>query len=53
VGASEETLLLLALASSLVALGGHLAYASTIFGTLVKGKAMPQEVLVAVGSGDE
>jgi cbb3-type cytochrome oxidase subunit 1 len=53
VGASGDTLLLLALASSLVAFAGHLAYASTIFGTLVRGKAISQEVLVSVGSEDE
>jgi cbb3-type cytochrome oxidase subunit 1 len=53
VGASGDTLLLLALVSSIIAFTGHLAYASTIFGTIVKGTAMPQEVLVSVGPADE
>lgn len=53
VGASGDTLLLLALAASLVALAGHLSYASTVLGTMVKGKAVAQEVLVGLEASDE
>lgn len=52
-GASGETLLLLALISAGIAFAGHLAYASTVLSTVVKGKAVAQEVLVTVGVEDE
>lgn len=48
IGASGDTLMLLALVSAIVALAGHLSYASTVLGTLVKGKAVPQEILVGM-----
>ncbi|MCI0679641.1 MAG: cbb3-type cytochrome c oxidase subunit I [Actinobacteria bacterium] len=53
VGAGGDTLLLLALISAVVALMGHLSDASTVFGTLVRGRAVPQEVLVSMGVEDE
>ena len=53
VGATADTLVLLALAFSVVAFMGHLAYASTILGTLVRGRAIPQEILVAREADDE
>jgi hypothetical protein len=46
VGASSDTLLLLAVLSAAVAMLGHFAYTSTILGTLVKGPARTQEVLL-------
>ncbi len=46
VGASSDTLLLLAVLSAVVAMLGHFAYTSTILGTVVKGPARTQEVLV-------
>ncbi len=53
-GASVETLLLLALVTAIIGFFGHLAYAGTVLGTVVKGKAVPQEVLVRFGeSSDE
>jgi hypothetical protein len=48
VGASGDTLLFLAVVFAMVTLGGHLAYASTVFGTLVRGRAVSQEVLISV-----
>jgi cytochrome c oxidase cbb3-type subunit I len=53
VGASGDTLLLLALVSAVVAFVGHASYASTILSTVVKGKAVAQEMLVAVGEIDD
>lgn len=49
-GAAVDTLVLLALVFSVVAFGGHAAYASTILGTIVKGPARSQELLVSVES---
>lgn len=53
VSGAGETLLLLALISALIALAGHLSYTATIMGTLVKGKAVAQEVLVGMETTDE
>lgn len=50
-GATTDTLMLFALFSAVVAFLGHAAYASTIFGTLVKGRARTQEMLVSVEEG--
>jgi cytochrome c oxidase cbb3-type subunit I len=47
-GATVDALILLALVSALIAFLGHSAYARTILGTVVKGKARPQEMLVSV-----
>ena len=49
--ATTDTLMLLGLASAVVAFLGHSAYASTILGTVVKGRPRPQEVLVSVEEG--
>lgn len=53
VGGSVDTLLLVAVAFGVVTLAGHLAYASTIFSTLTRGKPTIQEVLVTKGAADE
>lgn len=47
-GATVDTLVLLALVSAVITLGGHAAYASTILGTIVKGPVRSQELLVSV-----
>lgn len=47
VGATSDTLILLALVSAVVVMVGHFAYTSTILGTVVRGKAGAQEVLIA------
>lgn len=47
-GATVDVLLLLALVSAVIAFFGHTAYASTILGTVVKGPARHQELLVSV-----
>ncbi|HEX6947872.1 MAG TPA: cbb3-type cytochrome c oxidase subunit I [Acidimicrobiia bacterium] len=47
-GGVVDVLVLLALISAVVAFFGHAAYASTILGTIVKGPARAQEVLVSV-----
>jgi len=52
-GGGADALMLLALIAAFVAFAGHLAYASTVLGTVVKGKAVPQEVLVGAEHGDE
>lgn len=53
VGATADTLVLVALLFATIAFLGHLAYASTIFGTLVRGRAVPQEMLMATEGADE
>lgn len=47
-GASYDTLLLIAIVFAFVLLGGVGGYASIIFGTITRGKAIPQEVLVDI-----
>ncbi len=47
-GASYDTLLLIAIIFAFVLLGGVGGYASIIFGTITRGKAIPQEVLVDI-----
>ena len=47
-GGTVDLLVLLALLSAIVGLFGHAAYASTILGTIVKGRARAQELLVSV-----
>ena len=47
-GGTVDLLVLLALLSAIVGFFGHAAYASTILGTIVKGPARPQELLVSV-----
>jgi cytochrome c oxidase cbb3-type subunit 1 len=46
-GNAYETLLLVALFFGLVLFAGLYGYASIVFGTIARGKSMPQEVLVA------
>ena len=53
VGGSVDALLLVAVAFGVVTLAGHLAYASTIFSTLTRGKSTIQEVLVTKGAANE
>ncbi|MGD2061118.1 MAG: cbb3-type cytochrome c oxidase subunit I [Acidimicrobiia bacterium] len=50
-GNSYDTLVLIALVFAVVLLGGLGSYASIIFGTVARGKAIPQEVLVAREAG--
>jgi cbb3-type cytochrome oxidase subunit 1 len=52
-GNSYDTLLLVALSFGVVLLLGLGGYASIVFATLARGKAIPQEVLVAREVGDE
>lgn len=52
-GTSYDTLLLVALAFGLVLFAGLGGYVSIVFGTLARGRAIPQEVLVARESADE
>lgn len=52
-GAVPETLLLIAILFAFVTFAGQLAYASTLFGTLTRGKAASQEVLVSAEADDE
>ena len=53
VGTSVDTLMLVAVVFAFVTFAGQLAYASTIFGTVTRGKATIQEVLVAKETTDE
>lgn len=46
-GATYDTLLLVALLFALILFAGLGGYASIVFGTLARGKSMPQELLVA------
>ncbi len=50
---SYETLLLLALGFGIVLFLGMAGYVSIVFGTIARGKAIPQEVLVAKETEDE
>jgi cytochrome c oxidase cbb3-type subunit 1 len=50
-GNTYDTLLLVALASAVILLAGLGGYASIVFGTVARGKAIPQEVLVAREAG--
>lgn len=53
VGSSVDTLLLIAVAFAFVTFAGHLAYASSVFGTITRGKTTTQEVLVSKTGSDE
>ncbi len=53
VGGSVDSLLLAAVAFGFVTFAGHLAYASTIFSTVTRGRATTQEVLVPRVADDE
>jgi hypothetical protein len=52
-GTSYGTLLLVAVIFGLVLLTGLGGYASIVFGTLARGRAIPQEVLVSRDMGHE
>ena len=52
-GGVPDALLLVAVLFGFVTFVGQLAYASTVFGTVTRGRATTQELLVAEGSGDE
>lgn len=52
-GAVPDALLLVAILFAFVTFAGQLAYASTIFGTVTRGKATTQEILVAAEADDE
>ncbi|HJS71139.1 MAG TPA: cbb3-type cytochrome c oxidase subunit I [Acidimicrobiia bacterium] len=52
-GSSYDTLLLVALVFGLILFAGLGGYASIVFGTLARGKAIPQEVLVSREAADE
>jgi cbb3-type cytochrome oxidase subunit 1 len=52
-GTSYDTLLLVALAFGLILFAGLGGYAAIVFGTLARGKAIPQEVLVSRQVADE
>ncbi|MGD2043961.1 MAG: hypothetical protein PVJ28_09955, partial [Acidimicrobiia bacterium] len=52
-GNSYDTLILVALLFAVVLLAGLGGYASIVFGTVARGKAIPQEVLVAREAGPE
>lgn len=52
-GGSYDTLLLLALVFGLVLLAGLAGQFSVIFGTVTRGHAIPQELLVPAGADDE
>lgn len=53
IGGSGDTLMLAAVLFGAIALLGHLAYASVVFGTVTRGRATTQEVLVSKELGDE
>lgn len=53
VGAAVDTLLLAALAFAVVTFLGQLAYASVVFGTVTRGRAGAQEILVPLEASDE
>ena len=53
-GATHDTLLLIAIGFGVILLLGLLGYASVVLGTVFRGEAIPQEVLVdKVGEEDE
>lgn len=52
-GGVADALLLVAILFAFVTFAGQLAYASTVFGTVTRGKARAQEVLVSPGAADE
>lgn len=52
-GAVPDALLLVAILFAFVTFAGQLAYASTVFGTVTRGKATTQEILVSSESNDE
>jgi cbb3-type cytochrome oxidase subunit 1 len=52
-GATSGALLLIAVVFSVVAMLGHLSYAGVVFGTVTRGAAAAQEVLVARDQLDE
>lgn len=52
-GATYDTLILVALLFAMILLAGLGGYASIIFGTVARGKAIPQEVLVSRDTADE
>lgn len=52
-GGVPDALLLVAILFAVVTFLGQLAYASTVFGTVTRGKATTQELLVTEGAGDE
>ena len=51
VGATVDTLLLVGALFAIVALLGHLSYASVVVGTVTSGRATSQEILVLKGEG--
>jgi cbb3-type cytochrome oxidase subunit 1 len=53
VGASVETLMLIAVGFAVVTFLGQLAYTATVFGTITQGRATTQEILVAKDLDDE
>ncbi len=53
VGGMSDALLLVAILFAVVTFAGQLVYASTVFGTVTRGKARTQEVLVSPGGDDE
>jgi cbb3-type cytochrome oxidase subunit 1 len=53
VGASVDTLILIAVGFAGVLFAGQLAYASTLQGTITRGKAASQEILVSQAVDDE
>jgi cbb3-type cytochrome oxidase subunit 1 len=53
VGASVDTLILIAVGFAGVIFAGQLAYASTLLGTISRGKAASQEILVSEAVDDE
>ena len=50
---AAEVLTLISVGFGIITLLGQLAYASVVAGTLFSGKAVPQELLVEEGAGDE
>lgn len=52
-GGSVQALWLLAIGFAAVTLSGHLAYVSAVLGTMTRGEATTQEILVPVGASDE
>jgi cbb3-type cytochrome oxidase subunit 1 len=52
-GGAVQALWLLAIVFGVVSLLGQLAYASVVLGTMTRGQATTQEVLVPVGASDE
>ena len=50
---AAEVLTLIAVGFGIITLLGQLAYASVVAGTLFSGKAVPQELLIEAGDGDE